>query len=288
MCHCCAPVPTPHKDAPPSEELYAPIEWRAAAEYEDILYERGEAIARITINRPEVRNALNAEVLTEIGEVLGDAESDHAVQGIIFTGAGEKAFIAGADISGLVNYTAVDGLTAAMQKLYDRIENFPRPTLAAINGYALGGGCELAMACDLRIASTTAQIGLPETALGVLPGAGGTQRLTRLVGRGRAVDMILSGRFVPAEEALQMGLVTRVTEPGELLNTARDTLLGITARGPLAIRLAKLVIRHGADADQATGQIIERLAQSLLYQSEDKAEGAGAFLEKRAPRFTGQ
>lgn len=247
-----------------------------------------DGLLTITINRPEVRNALNAEVLTEIGEVLGDAESDHAVQGIIFTGAGEKAFIAGADISGLVNYTAVDGLTAAMQKLYDRIENFPRPTLAAINGYALGGGCELAMACDLRIASTTAQIGLPETALGVLPGAGGTQRLTRLVGRGRAVDMILSGRFVPAEEALQMGLVTRVTEPGELLSTARDTLLGITARGPLAIRLAKLVIRHGADADQATGQIIERLAQSLLYQSEDKAEGAGAFLEKRAPRFTGQ
>lgn len=247
-----------------------------------------DGLLTITITRPEVRNALNADVLAEIGEVLDHAESDDSVQGIIFIGAGEKAFIAGADISGLVNYTALDGLNASMQKLYDRIENFPRPTLAAINGYALGGGCELAMACDLRIASTNAQIGLPETALGVLPGAGGTQRLTRLVGRGRAVDMILSGRFVPADEALQMGLVTRVVNPDQLLGTAREILDGIAARGPLAIRLAKLVIRHGADADQATGQIIERLAQSLLYQSEDKAEGAGAFLEKRTPRFTGQ
>lgn len=247
-----------------------------------------DGLLTVTINRPEVRNALNADVLSEIGEVLDHAESDDAVQGIIFTGAGEKAFIAGADISGLVNYTALDGLNASMQKLYDRIENFPRPTLAAINGYALGGGCELAMACDLRFASTNAQIGLPETALGVLPGAGGTQRLTRLVGRGRAVDMILSGRFVPADEALHMGLVTRVVAPEELLDAAREKLEGIAARGPLAIRLAKLVIRHGADADQATGQIIERLAQSLLYQSEDKAEGAGAFLEKRTPRFTGQ
>lgn len=249
--------------------------------------DRADGILTVTINRPEVRNALNAEVLSEIGTVLDRAESDEAVQAVTFTGAGEKAFIAGADISGLVDYTAADGLNASMQKLYDRIENFPRPTLAAINGYALGGGCELAMACDLRIASSNAQIGLPETALGVLPGAGGTQRLTRLVGRGRAVDMILSGRFVPAEEALQMGLVTRVTEPGELLQAAREILTGITARGPMAIRLAKLVIRHGADADQTTGQIIERLAQSLLYQSADKAEGAGAFLEKRTPRFTG-
>lgn len=258
------------------------------AAYETIRAEAADGVGVITVDRPEKRNALSAQVLAEIGSVLDAWEADDAVGAVVFTGAGEKAFIAGADITQLEHYDLAHGLAAHMQRLYDRIEDFPKPTLAAINGVAMGGGLELAMACDLRIAATGAKVALPEPALGVLPGAGGTQRLTRLVGRGRALEMIMTGRVLSAEQAERYGLVTEVTVAEELLERARGTLDAVLAKGPLAIRMAKLVVGAGGDMDQRTGLLLERLAQTLLYTSEDKAEGARAFIEKRAARFEGR
>lgn len=244
-----------------------------------------DGVAVVTLNRPEVRNAINAQVLDDLGAVLGELRDDDSVGAVVFTGAGDRAFAAGADIAQLRDYTLHTGLQARMQRLYDEVEAFDKPTIAAVNGYALGGGCELAMACDIRIAAPAAKFGLPETALAVLPGAGGTQRLARLVGTGRAIELILTGRLVTAEEAAAAGLVTSV-EPDPVA-AARDTARTILARGPLAVRLAKLVVRTGMDADRHTGQVVERLAQALLYTSDDKREGAEAFLAKRPAEFTG-
>jgi enoyl-CoA hydratase/carnithine racemase len=197
------------------------------------------------------------------------------------------AFGAGSDITPLFSNTLHTGLEAEMQRTFDELESFEKPTIAAVNGFALGGGCELAMSCDIRIASTTARFGLPETMLGIIPGAGGTQRLSRLVGVGRAIELVLTGRLVTAEEALRIGLVTSVVEPDELLAEARRTAETILAKGPLAVRLARLVIRSGVDTDRHTGQVVERLAQSLLYTTQDKAEGTCAFIHKRTAQFGG-
>ncbi|QCU78839.1 enoyl-CoA hydratase/isomerase family protein [Citricoccus sp. SGAir0253] len=245
-------------------------------------------IGTITVDRPEKRNALSRTVLAEIGQVLDRWEEDDDVAAVVFTGAGEKAFIAGADISQLAHYDLPYGLAAHMQRLYDRIQDYPKPTLAALNGVAMGGGLELAMSCDIRIAADTARMGLPETTLGVLPGAGGTQRLSRLVGTGRAVEMILTSRILTADEAERYGLVTSVLPAAELLPTATATLATVLTKGPLAIRLAKMVIGQGAETDQRTGLLLERLAQTLLYTTEDKAEGAAAFLARRTPEFRGR
>lgn len=244
-----------------------------------------DRIAVVTVNRPEVRNALNFGVLDGIEAALDGFERREDVGAVVFTGAGEKAFVAGADISQLVGYTLRDGLRARMQRLYDRIQDLELPTIAAVNGFALGGGNELAMSCDIRVAADNARFGLPETNLGILPGAGGTQRLSRLVGLGRAQEMILTGRIIDAEEALRIGLVTSVVPAEELMHSAHETARTILAKGPLAVRLAKLVVRNGAETDQRTGLLLERLAQSLLYASDEKAEGANAFLEKRPARF---
>jgi enoyl-CoA hydratase/carnithine racemase len=252
-----------------------------------VTVEVADRVAVVTIDRPEVRNALSNRVLVELGEALTRLRDDDAAGVVVFTGAGDRAFVAGADIGELRDYTPQTALASDIQRLFDRIEEFPKPTIAAVNGVALGGGCELAMACDIRIAAETARFGLPETALAVLPGAGGTQRLARLVGTGRAVELILTGRVVPAPEALDIGLVTSVVPPDRLMNAAREVAAQILTKGPLAVRLAKLVIRAGMDADQRTGQVVERLAQALLYAGEDKREGAEAFLGKRPPRFTG-
>jgi enoyl-CoA hydratase/carnithine racemase len=254
---------------------------------ETILVEVEDNLGIISINRPESRNALNATVLREIREVLEDLADNDRVGAVVITGAGDKAFIAGADINQLANYTFADGLAAKMQRLYDYLEDYEKPTIAAINGFALGGGNELAMACDIRIAAEGARFGLPETNLGIIPGAGGTQRLTRLIGKGRAVELILTGRLFDAEEALRIGLVTEVVPAEELMDAVRKTAGQIMAKGPLAIRLAKLVIKNGAETDQRTGLLLERLAQSLLYSSHDKNEGTNAFIEKRPTSFTG-
>lgn len=241
----------------------------------------------ITIDRPDKRNALSDTVISEIGQVLDDWESNSAVRGIVFTGAGDKAFVAGADIAQLKNYDIHYGLQSSMQKLFDRIENYPKPSIAAINGVALGGGLELAMSCDLRIAVEGASMGLPELTLGVLPGAGGTQRLTRLVGRGRAVEMILTSKLLTAQQAADSGLITEVTAPGQLEESTSALMQTILSKGPLAVRLAKLVITRGGEVDQTSGLLLETLAQTLLYTTADKAEGAAAFLEKRKPDFRG-
>jgi enoyl-CoA hydratase/carnithine racemase len=255
--------------------------------YETLLTEVAESVAVVTINRPDARNAVNQQVRADLRAALADLRLDDSVGAVIFTGAGERAFIAGADIAQLRHYTMHTALRSELQALYDEIEAFEKPTIAAVNGYALGGGCELAMACDIRIASENARFGLPETTLSVLPGAGGTQRLGRLVGIGRAIELILTGRLVDAAEARQIGLVTSVVAADELIDRAREIAGQILAKGPLAVRLAKLVVRSGLDADQRTGQVLERLAQALLYTSHDKTEGAAAFLEKRTPSFTG-
>lgn len=256
--------------------------------YETLLVEVSDRVAVITLHRPEVRNAINAQVQTDLRAALDACRNDDTVGAVVLTGAGEKAFAAGADIGQLQNYDLHTGLASSMQRLYDEVETYEKPTIAAVNGYALGGGCELAMACDIRIAADTARFGLPETNLSVLPGAGGTQRLARLVGVGRAIDLILTGDMLGAQEALAAGLVTRVTEPGALLPTAHEVARSILAKGPLAVRLAKTVIRTGMDADRRTGLVVEQLAQSLLYTTDDKREGAEAFLAKRAPEWSGR
>ncbi len=256
--------------------------------YETLLTETRDGIGLITVNRPDVRNAMNRRVMEELRAVLDEFREDDRVGVVVFTGAGEKAFVAGADIGELKERTMLDGLAGAMQRLCDEIEDYEKPTVAAVNGYALGGGCELAMACDIRIASDNARFGLPETNLSIIPGAGGTQRLSRLVGKGRAVEMILTGRMIGSEEALSIGLVTRVVPQDALMDAAQETAGQILSKGPLAVRLAKLAVQAGFETDQRTGLVIERLAQAVLYTSEDKREGTSAFLEKRDPDFKGR
>lgn len=256
--------------------------------FETIRADVADGVGTITIDRPDQRNALTSTVLAEISRMLDAWEADETVRGIVVTGSGPTAFAAGADISELARWDLTDGLAAPMQRLYDRIQDFPKPTLAALNGVAMGGGLELAMSCDIRIAADHAKMGLPETGLGVLPGAGGTQRLSRLVGVGRATEVILTGRALTAEQAEGYGLVTTVVPAADLLPTAAEIMATVLAKGPLAVRLAKLVIAPGSDTDQRTGLLLEQLAQTLLYTTEDKDEGAAAFLAKRAPDFDGR
>jgi enoyl-CoA hydratase/carnithine racemase len=256
--------------------------------HETVTVEVTDRIAVVTLNRPEVRNALNDRLIAELRALLARLAGDEAVGAVVFTGAGDRAFAAGADIGEVTRYTPRTALDSEMQRAFNEVEDFPKPTIAAVNGVALGGGCELAMACDIRIAASGARFGLPETALGVLPGAGGTQRLARLIGTGRAIELILTGRLVDSGEAREVGLVTSVVPPEELAGAARRTAEQILARGPLAVRLATLVVRAGMDADQRTGQVVERLAQALLYATGDKQEGTAAFLEKRLPAFRGR
>ncbi|TYR81379.1 enoyl-CoA hydratase/isomerase family protein [Priestia megaterium] len=249
---------------------------------------RGQ-LAYLMINRPERRNMLGKETLEEIVEALEQFKNDESVACVVFTGKGDKAFAAGADINQLREKTMVDVLgTGGMQDIYNLIENYEKPTIAMINGYALGGGCELAMSCDIRIASTNAKLGLPELNLSIIPSAGGTQRLVRLVGKGKALEMILMGKIVDAEEALRIGLVSEVTAPEELEDKVEEAAAQILSKGPLAVKLAKIAVHLGGDADMRTGLMLEKLAQAVLFSSEDKLEGTTAFLEKRKPRYQGK
>lgn len=255
---------------------------------DNIVIRKEEAIGVIVVNRPKVRNALDSQTAMEMEYALDQLERDEAVKVIVFTGAGEESFVSGADICQLRQKQPLDALERSLSVTYRRIENASKVTIAAINGYALGGGCELAMACDIRIAADHAKIGLPEVNLAIIPGAGGTQRLARLVGKGRALHMILTGEIITAQRAEAIGLVTEVVPKEELWQAVRAKAEKIIAKGPLAIRLAKLTVNRGYDLDMDSALVIEKLAQAVLFGSEDKNEGTQAFLEKRKPCYKGR
>lgn len=259
-------------------------------ELKHFLYQVEGGVATITVNRAEVLNALSAITVRELDQVLAAAEADANVRVLILTGAGEKSFVSGADISELAGLDPEGGRrTAAFgQGVFRRLETMGKPSIAAINGYALGGGCELAMACTIRIAADSAKIGLPEVTLGVIPGYGGTQRLPRIVGRGTAMDLILTGRAIDANEALRIGLVSQVVPLADLMETARKTALRILRNGPLAIKAAMQSVDHGLDTGIENGCVIEADLFSQLCATEDTREGLKAFLEKRKADFKGK
>jgi len=247
-----------------------------------------EAIATITIDRPAGKNALDRRTVDEIRAALQALAANEDAGVLILTGGGEAAFVSGADINDIRARGRDEGLAAINSSLFAEVERFPRPTIAAINGYALGGGCELALACDVRIAAETAKFGQPELGLGIIPGAGATQRLPRIVGLGRAKYLILTGEIIDAKQALEIGLVSAVTPPGQLQIRARELAKKMLRQGPLAARLAKVALNASARVDLDSGLLIETLAQALCYSSEDKQEGTTAFLEKRKPKFSGK
>ena len=258
--------------------------------YETLLVEKKDNIAIVTINRPKVLNALNATVIEELEKAFTELKNDPEVGAVILTGAGEKAFVAGADISGLVELNPLEGKEFAEkgQAVFNLIENLGKPVIAAINGFALGGGCELAMACTIRIASEKAKLGQPEVNLGIIPGYGGTQRLPRLVGKGRAMELILTGRMVDASEAYQMGLVNKVVAPEKLLDEAIEMAKVILSKGPLAVKFAMEAVNRGLEVNLEEGLKIEADLFGICCATEDKVEGTKAFLEKRKPNFKGK
>ena len=258
--------------------------------FETLLYEKRNGIGYVTVNRPDKLNALNRKVMDELDECLGALQKDDEVRVAILRGAGEKAFVAGADISGIAAQTPLEGKAMAEhgQEILDRIENLGKPVIAAVNGYALGGGCELAMACTLRIAAENARFGQPEVKLGIIPGYAGTQRLARLVGKGRALELILSGEPVTAQEAYRIGLVNQVVSPTELMAAAETLAKKIMANAPLAVKLALEAVNYGMEMTQAQGQLLEATLFGLCCTTADMKEGTRAFLEKRPPKFTGQ
>ena len=247
-----------------------------------------DAIATVTINRPEKLNALNSQVLDDLDACFEELGSDPGVRGVLLTGAGPKSFVAGADIGRFSELDAESGHAFSLrgQSVFNRIENLGKPVVAAVNGYALGGGCELAMACHLRVASENARFGQPEVNLGILPGYGGTQRLPRIVGRGRAIEMILTGDPITATRAYEIGLVNRVVPAEELLSTARSLLSGILAKAPLAVRMSLDAVRM-SDLAIDQGQEYEAALFGQACTTKDFKEGVAAFLEKRPARFTG-
>ncbi|MGB7750883.1 MAG: enoyl-CoA hydratase-related protein [Candidatus Acidiferrales bacterium] len=258
--------------------------------YDNLLFEVGEQIARITFNRPNVLNALNRKTMDELGDCLKKVRADDAIRVLILTGAGEKAFIAGADINELSQQTPVNGreFTLYGQEIIHRLETLGKPAIAAINGFALGGGCELALACTLRVASRNAKLGQPEVKLGIIPGYGGSQRLPRLCGKGVAHELILTGEMITADEALRVGLVNRVVEPGELLATAEAIAKKIIANAPVAVKYALEAVERGMEMPQEEGLYLEATLFGLCCATQDMREGTRAFLEKRSPKFEGR
>jgi enoyl-CoA hydratase len=258
--------------------------------YENLLYAKKERVGTITFNRPTVLHALNRRMLQELEEVLTGAREDPEVGVLILTGAGDKAFVAGADIQELAGHTPASGREAALygQGVFTQIERLGKPSIAAINGYALGGGCELALACTIRLASRTAKLGQPEVKLGLIPGYGGTQRLSRLCGPGMAQELCLSGEMISAEEAQRIGLVNHVYEPQELLPAAEVLARKIAANAPLAVRLAMEAIHRGAQIPQEEGLALEAALFAMCCGTADMAEGTRAFMEKRPARFQGK
>jgi enoyl-CoA hydratase/carnithine racemase len=256
----------------------------------NVFYETKGAIAYVTVNRPKVLNALNTPTWSDLRCAFERVRKDTAVRGAILTGAGDKAFIAGADISELARVTAFEAEKASRfgQEVLDLIENLGKPVIAAVNGFALGGGCETAMACTMRLAVETAKFGQPEVALGLIPGGGGTQRLPRLVGKGRALQLILSGDMISAQEAYRIGLVNEIVPAADLIARAEAILTRIASNAPIAIKFALEAANKGMDTSQGEGLLLEASYFGLCAATEDKKEGTSAFLEKRAPQFHGR
>lgn len=254
-----------------------------------LLFELSDRIARITINRPDKLNALNATVIAELGDAVTRIETDAAIGAVILTGAGQKAFVAGADISELAGQTPLDGKARSIlgQQVFRRLERCGKPVIAAINGFALGGGCELAMACHLRLAAEHAKFGQPEVKLGIGPGYGGTVRLPRLVGKGRALELLLTGGMIDAAEAHRIGLVNRVVPADRLLAEAEVLARAILENGPLALQACLEAVDAGLDTSVDQALLLEANHFGLLSASSDMKEGTKAFLEKRKPAFTG-
>jgi enoyl-CoA hydratase/carnithine racemase len=256
----------------------------------NVLYEKKSAIAYVTVNRPMVLNALNTPTWKDLRTTFEDARDDVAIRGVVLTGAGDKAFIAGADITELAHVAAFEAEQSSRfgQEVLDLIENLGKPVVAAINGFALGGGCETAMACTIRIAVETAKFGQPEVTLGLVPGGGGTQRLPRLVGKGRALQLILSGEMISAQEAYRIGLVNEIVPAADLVTRAETILKKISSNAPIAVKFALEAANKGMDASQGEGLLLEAAYFGLCAATEDKKEGTTAFLEKRAPQFRGR
>jgi enoyl-CoA hydratase len=256
----------------------------------NVLYEKRGAIAYVTVNRPKVLNALNTLTWKDLRTAFEHARDDDAVRGVILTGAGDKAFVAGADIRELAHASAIDAerSSSSGQEVLDLVENLGKPVIAAINGFALGGGCETAMACTIRIAVEHAKFGQPEVKLGLLPGGGGTQRLPRLVGKGRALQLILSGEIISAQEAWRIGLVNEVVPAADLIPRAEAILKMIASNAPIAVKLSLEAVNKGMDTSLSEGFALEASYFGLCAGTEDKKEGTSAFLEKRAPKFLGR
>jgi enoyl-CoA hydratase len=258
--------------------------------FDNLLLDRDGAVALVTINRPKVLNALNTQTLDELRRAVLDLRRDAGVRVVILTGAGERSFVAGADINELAVQTPTSGREHALggQHVFDLIENLGKPVIAAINGFALGGGCELAMACTLRLAADTARLGQPEINLGLIPGYAGTQRLSRLVGKGKAMEIILTGAPIGAAEAERIGLVNRVVPASELMQTARTLAAELARQAPVAMRYILDAINHGLEMPFAQGRDFEATLFGLVAATEDMREGTEAFLEKRKPQFKGR
>jgi enoyl-CoA hydratase len=258
--------------------------------YENILYEKRDGIAYITFSRPKVLNALNRKTIEELHEALVDARKDEAVRVLVLTGAGEKSFVAGADIGELAVQTPVNGKEFSLygQSVLHLLETMGKPSICAINGFALGGGCELALSCTIRIASKTAKLGQPEVKLGILPGYGGSQRLARLCGKGVAHELCLTGEMITAEEALRIGLVNHIYEPTELIPAAEAMGKKIIANGPIAVKFAMEAIERGTQMPLEEGLFLEATLFGVACATEDMREGTKAFLEKRPAQFKGK
>jgi enoyl-CoA hydratase len=258
--------------------------------YENILVEKKNSIAYVTVNRPKVLNALNFATMEELRSAFHDIKNDTATRVVIMTGAGEKAFIAGADIGELAKHDPVSGkeFTLRGQSVLNLIENLGKPSIACVNGFALGGGCEIAMACTMRLASENAKFGQPEVKLGIIPGYGGTQRLPRLVGKGIAMQLVLAGEMISAQEAHRIGLVNEVVAAAELIPRAEAIAQKIIANAPLAVQYAMEAVNKGMEMPLAEGLFLEAALFAVTCATEDKKEGTMAFLEKRAPQFKGK
>jgi enoyl-CoA hydratase/carnithine racemase len=262
----------------------------AALNLANVLYEKKNGIAYVTVNRPKVLNALNTPTWKDLRTAFEDARDDATVRGVILSGAGNKAFVAGADIGELAQASGFEAEQSSRfgQEVLDLVENLGKPVIAAVNGFALGGGCETAMACTVRLAVETAKFGQPEVTLGLVPGGGGTQRLPRLVGKGRALQLILSGDMITAQEAYRIGLVNEIVPAAELIARAEAILKKIAANAPIAVKLGLEAVNKGMETSQDEGLLLEASYFGLCAATEDKKEGTSAFLEKRVPQFHGR